>query len=147
MIDNTTRTYELADIGNRFIALIVDIIVVGAIGGIFGISVDFVGGSALGILLWAGYQWYFLTRHNGQTLGKMLMNIRVIKMDGSPIADADALLRYFGYLVGSFVVMLGFIWALFDPDNQGWHDKLAKTYVVKVPQTERKRKNDTITVR
>ncbi|MBI5649101.1 MAG: RDD family protein [Chloroflexi bacterium] len=30
-----------------------------------------------------------------------------------------------------FVFALGFIWILFDTDKQGWHDKIAGTYVVK----------------
>jgi hypothetical protein len=39
-------------------------------------------------------------------------------------------LRYVGYLVSAIVVSLGFIWILFDSKRQGWHDKIAKTYVV-----------------
>ncbi|GAB4512998.1 MAG: RDD family protein [Anaerolineae bacterium] len=138
------KTYELADVSTRFFALLIDSIIVSVVAGIFGISTDFVGGSILGIIFWAGYEWYFLTRHNGQTPGKMLLNLRVVKIDGSPIDDADAILRYMGYLVGSAIIMLGFIWAFFDSNRQGWHDKLAKTYVVKAG--EEKRKNTTVTI-
>jgi hypothetical protein len=41
-------------------------------------------------------------------------------------------LRYVGYLVSGIVMSLGFIWILFDRKRQGWHDKLARTYVVGV---------------
>jgi uncharacterized RDD family membrane protein YckC len=29
---------------------------------------------------------------------------------------------------------LGFLWVLRDPERQGWHDRIAGTYVVKVPR-------------
>lgn len=127
-----TETHELADIGTRFIALVIDSIILGIIGGIFGASGNAGLGGVISFLIGAGYQWYFLTQQNGQTPGKMLMNIRVIKTDGTPISDAEAVLRFIGYYINSVVIMLGWIWAFFDDNNQGWHDKIAKTYVVKV---------------
>jgi uncharacterized RDD family membrane protein YckC len=30
-----------------------------------------------------------------------------------------------------FGIPIGFIWAAFDKNKQGWHDKMAGTYVVK----------------
>lgn len=141
------RVYELADMGDRFIALIIDSIIISILGGIIGAGSGnlFTGGSAIGFLIGVGFQWYFLTQNNGQTPGKIMMNIRVIKVDGTPISDADAVLRYVGYLVNSPVLMLGWIWAFIDSNNQGWHDKLAKTYVVKLTNEEkvkRKAKNN-----
>lgn len=128
-----SRTYQLADIGERFIALIIDSIILGIVGGMLGAGGGhfFVGGGILSFILGAGYQWYFLTRQNGQTPGKMVMNLRVIKTDGTRISDAEAVLRYVGYLINSPFLMLGWIWALLDANNQGWHDKIASTYVVK----------------
>jgi len=127
----SVQTYELAGTTERFIALVIDSIVFSIIGGLIGLNVDLIGGGLVSIVLGAGYQWYFLTQHNGQTIGKMIMGLRVIKVDGTPISDSDALLRYVGYFIGLTVLMLGFIWAIFDENNQGWHDKLARTYVVK----------------
>ena len=129
------RTYELAPISDRLFALIIDSLVVGFIGGIIGVGGNALwGGGVLGFILGAGYQWYFLTQQSGQTPGKMLMNIRVIKANGTPISDTDAVLRYVGYLINSAVVMIGWIWAFFDGKNQGWHDKIVGTYVVKAEQ-------------
>jgi len=129
-----TRTYQLADIGERFIALIIDSLILGMVGGMIGAGGGnlIFGGSFVGFILGAAYQWYFLTRQNGQTPGKMVMNLRVVKTDGAPISDAEAVLRYVGYLINSPILMLGWIWALIDANNQGWHDKIASTYVVKV---------------
>ncbi len=122
--------YELADVSTRFIALIIDGIIISIItGALTGIGGTFGGG--LGILIDLAYYWYFWTRNNGQSPGKMVMNIRVIKVDGSPLQDADAIIRFIGYIINSPLLLLGWIWAIFDADNQGWHDKLAGTYVVK----------------
>ena len=135
-----SRTYELADISERFIALLIDGIIVSIVGGVIGVGgAGFGGGSVLGFIVGVGYQWYFLTQQNGQTPGKMMMNLRVIKTDGTPISDAEAVLRYVGYYINN-IFMLGWIWALFDSNNQGWHDKIASTYVVKVSDVEKNKR-------
>ncbi len=128
----SNKTYDLADIGTRFVAILIDGLIQGVItGALFGIGRT--AGGGLGIIITLAYNWYFWTRNNGQTPGKSLMNIRVIKADGTPITDADAIVRAIGYYISGLVLGLGYIWAIFDANNQAWHDHLAKTYVVKVP--------------
>ncbi|MDX1994507.1 MAG: RDD family protein [bacterium] len=141
-----TRSYELADIGERFIALFLDSMLVGIVGGFFGAASNWWGAGIVGFLVGALYQWYCLTQRNGQTLGKQLMGLRVIKTDGSAINDAEAVLRFVGYYINSAILMLGWIWALFDKENRGWHDLIANTYVIKVrseniDMVDMKRKN------
>ena len=68
----------------------------------------------------------------GATPGKMVMGLRVVRRDGSAIDGSVAALRYVGYIVSSIPIGLGFLWVLWDPDHEGWHDKLAGTRVVKV---------------
>jgi uncharacterized RDD family membrane protein YckC len=70
----------------------------------------------------------------GQTLGKMVMNIRVIRPDGSNVTFAVAFIRYLGYIVSAIPLFFGFIWIAFDKQKQGFHDKIAGTFVVIVPQ-------------
>ena len=41
------------------------------------------------------------------------------------------IVRYIGYTVNTVVFGIGWIWAAFDKDKQGWHDKLAGTVVIK----------------
>ncbi|MEQ8673258.1 MAG: RDD family protein [Aggregatilineales bacterium] len=138
------QTFELADIvSERLIALIIDSVIVGVVGNIFGIGggAGFLGGGLLSFIIGAAYQWYFLTQQNGQTPGKMIMNIRVIKTDGTKISDADAILRFIGYYIDTAFIALGWFWAFIDSENQGWHDKIAKTYVVKVDKAAEKLKN------
>jgi uncharacterized RDD family membrane protein YckC len=57
-----------------------------------------------------------------------------VRVDGNPLSFADALVRA---LVGIFSIAIAFIgalWMLRDPESQTWHDKVAGTYVVKVPR-------------
>lgn len=124
--------YDLADVGTRLIALIVDAIILGVISWLIGLVIgDNNTGGLVGFAIGVGYQWYFLTTQNGQTPGKKMLGIRVIKANGAPLTFVDVLVRYIGYFINSAILMLGWIWALFDADNQGWHDKLAGTYVVR----------------
>lgn len=133
---NETHSFELSGNATRLLALLIDGILIGMVGGFFGLNLSVVNGlesGAISLLFGALYQWYFLTRHDGQTPGKMLMGIQVIKTDGTKISDADAVIRYVGYVISYTVVLIGFIWAFFDPKNQTWHDKLANTYVIRKP--------------
>jgi uncharacterized RDD family membrane protein YckC len=143
-MQNAATTYELAGMGNRFVAFVIDYLVLGMLSFVLLLLIgsdDMPLGQLLvfDILATLAYNWYFWTQKNGQTPGKRLMNIRVIKGDGSPISNNDALVRVFGYYVGRLALWLGFIWALFDAHNQAWHDKMANTYVIAVPAAERKK--------
>jgi uncharacterized RDD family membrane protein YckC len=128
-------TYELADISTRFIAFAIDGIILGIITSAL-VGVGRTAGGGLGFIIQAGYYWYFWTRNDGQSPGKSIMGIKVIKADGTPIEDADAIVRVIGYYLSFVIVFLGFIAAINDPEHQGWHDKLAHTYVVIAPKKE-----------
>jgi uncharacterized RDD family membrane protein YckC len=69
----------------------------------------------------------------GQTPGKMIAGIKIIRTDSSPLDWSHAVLRYFGYIVCCLTIFIGFIWIAFDERKQGLHDKIADTYVVKLP--------------
>ena len=69
----------------------------------------------------------------GQTPGKMLLGIKVIRTDSSPLTLGHAFLRYLGYVASALTFCIGFIWVAFDERKQGLHDKIADTYVVKLP--------------
>ena len=121
---------QLADTGTRLLAIFIDGIILGIITGLlFGT----VGDSSwlIGFVMTLVYNWFFWTRWNGQTPGKRLLKIRVVKADGSDIRSTDALIRATGYYLNSLVIMIGWIWALFDEQKRGWHDILAGTIVVK----------------
>lgn len=137
--------YELAGVFERLLAITIDTIISGIIA-----SALFLGSQGslgfLGFVIVGAYNWYFWTRNDGQTPGKAIVGIRVIKADGTPISDVDAIMRYIGYHVSGFLFGLGYLWALWDPNRQTWHDKIANTYVVKKGQRviREKRKTDEI---
>jgi uncharacterized RDD family membrane protein YckC len=66
----------------------------------------------------------------GQTPGKLLMGVRIARTNGKPLTIGRALLRYLGYWLSAIPLGLGFFWVLVDDQRQGWHDKLADTYVI-----------------
>jgi uncharacterized RDD family membrane protein YckC len=62
----------------------------------------------------------------------MVMGTKVVTVrDGGSIGVTMALVRLFGYLVNFAILGLGFLWIIWDKDKQGWHDKFARTYVVR----------------
>ena len=90
------------------------------------------------VLLGALYFVLCWTFAKGQTIGKRLVAIRVVKEDGRPLEIMDSILRVIGYYISSLFFSLGFIWVLFDAKKQGWHDKIAHTLVVKTDQKPKK---------
>ncbi len=70
---------------------------------------------------------------NGQTIGKRAMGIQVVNLSGAPMTFGSNFGRnIFGYFLSSFILGLGFFWALFDSNRQTWHDKLMNTVVIKL---------------
>jgi len=77
--------------------------------------------------------FYFTWFHGitGQTIGKRILGLKVIRTTGEPVNPGMAFLRWVGYIVSSMIFYLGFIWIAFDKKKQGWHDKIAGTIVIK----------------
>ena len=83
---------------------------------------------------------FFLTmwvNFEGATPGKKLMAIKITKVDGSKVTYPVAFIRYIGYLLSAFVIMLGYLWIIWDKKKQGWHDKIAGTVVIKTNEQPR----------
>jgi uncharacterized RDD family membrane protein YckC len=68
--------------------------------------------------------------HGGQTLAMKTWRIKVMNVDGSSLNFRGALLRYLLAIVGLGAGGVGLWWALFDPDRQFLHDRLARTRLV-----------------
>ncbi len=67
----------------------------------------------------------------GQTLGKRALGIRVIDYrTGGSIGYPRALLRLVVEYISGLVVLLGYLWMLWDREKQTWHDKAAGSVVV-----------------
>jgi uncharacterized RDD family membrane protein YckC len=64
----------------------------------------------------------------------MLLNIKVLRGDGTRVTAGYSLLRFLGYVVCGLTLGIGFLWIAFDSRKQGIHDKIADTVVVKLPE-------------
>ncbi len=66
------------------------------------------------------------------TLGKHLLGMRVVTERYTAVTPSQAMWRFTWKYLSAFLLMLGFIWVIFDPKKQAWHDKLAHTYVIEI---------------
>jgi uncharacterized RDD family membrane protein YckC len=86
-------------------------------------------GAGVGMLIGFAYYVGMLCAF-GQTLGKMALGIRVVGPDGGkPVFWRAAVREIIGKLISAFLFCLGYLWMLWDSEQQTWHDKLAGTHV------------------
>jgi uncharacterized RDD family membrane protein YckC len=118
----------------RFVASLLDGIILGIAGGIIGaiLNESENGGTVVSILLGIAYYTY-LEGTSGQTLGKKALGIRVVSLEGGgSIGFGRAFIRYIGRIVSAIPLLLGYLWMLWDKEKQTWHDKFAGSVVVPV---------------
>lgn len=142
---SVSANLEYVGFWKRLLAYFVDALILGLVGGGMGFYVNISAGNTTGglagemtwlqsfisFIVGAGYYIFFWVNQNGQTLGNRLLAIRVIREDNQPFDVGTGVVRYIGYLLSTVALFLGFIWVAFDSKKQGWHDKIAKTVVVK----------------
>ena len=73
-------------------------------------------------------------KFKGTTVGVIVCNLRVVRLDGREMDWTTAIVRALGCFLSIAVAGLGFIWIVFDPERQSWHDKIAGTVVVRAPR-------------
>ena len=66
----------------------------------------------------------------GQTPGKAIMGVKIVTINGKKLSLLRSTIRLFGYLVDILTLAIGFLWILIDDRRMGFHDKIARTYVV-----------------
>ncbi len=123
----------------RLVAAIVDGIILGVVNGLISL-VSPMGGTAWGLPLLVGsgnlvinllYYWLFIGL-KGQTPGKMLVGVKVVDAQGRGPGIWKAFLREIpGKIVSTVFLFIGYLWIAFDGKKQGWHDKIAGTFVVR----------------
>lgn len=131
----------------RVLAYIVDSVALFAISFVLGLAVGFTaaaiggdpqGAGAANIATLIGYvialvyfPYFWSHAGNGRTVGMRLFGLKVVRTDGSDLTATQAVIRLVGWFVASLPLLIGLIWVAFDKDKQGWHDKIASTYVIK----------------
>lgn len=120
-----------ASFRDRLAAFVLDVILVSVAVGVLELAGP--GGDRRFLLLLLAYHVGFWT-WKGTTVGGIILQLRLVRVNGEPLRFVDALVRGLSSILSLVVVGLGALWILFDPERQAWHDKVAATYVVKVPR-------------
>jgi uncharacterized RDD family membrane protein YckC len=142
---------EVANVGSRTLAILADIALCGLVllsvyTVTFLVSRDVaadwvtqLGSGALQIVLILaifGFQWVYFNLFewlwNGQTPGKRLLHLRVIKMDGAPVSWIDVFLRNIARPIDTFGPMglIGLLMIFISRKAQRLGDLMARTLVI-----------------
>jgi len=116
----------------RFVAMIIDILIV-AIGGGIVTSIAHFGGFILSLCGPWLYEAFMLSSEWQATVGKRAMNLAVTGLDGGRISFARATGRHFAKYVSACLLGAGFVIAAFTEKKQALHDIIAGTLVINKP--------------
>lgn len=142
-MEETTDNVVYSGFWRRFAAFLIDMVIVSLVILIlsatmgFSVGIGGVGGpgaSALGILIaivapwlyWAGME---SSKHQA-TIGKMALGMAVTDQFNNRISFLRASARYYGKILSSMTLLIGFIMAGFTQRKQALHDMLAGSLVV-----------------
>lgn len=136
-------TLRVVGFWNRFFAFIIDLLVIAMSSQIFfrlvwpsGLETttvkSFILINSLFPGIWGSLYFVLMTMYFGQTLGKMIMGIKVVRKDGHPLSWLTVIMRevagrILAQLLGTY---LGYLVCAFHPRKQGLSDILGDTYVV-----------------
>ncbi|WP_135303306.1 RDD family protein [Haloarcula amylovorans] len=139
----TPRTLHIASWDDRFLAWLIDVILVGAIlaglgevanvfsllTGSLSVTTPFAGLNGLGLFVY----WTVLEGYQGQSAGKMVMNIAITDERGDPIDYVTAAIESFGK---AFLLPLDLIigWLAYEEEGLRLFNKLSSTIVVETDE-------------
>ena len=134
---------QYAGFWKRFVAALLDGIILYILGALIGGFFGFLYGATLrttegiqnisvilGIVI--GWLYYALSESSFKqaTLGKQAMGIIVTDLDGKRISFGRATGRHFGKIISSLILGIGYIMAAFTEKKQALHDIMAGCLVV-----------------
>jgi len=109
--------------------------------GVTGLIVSFLLATLLFVLAALLYQPLVLARTNGQTVGKRVVSIRVVRADGRPMDLGTAVLREVVFksivlgvaasFTGGIAYLVDWLWPFVDAQNRALHDFPVDTRVVR----------------
>jgi uncharacterized RDD family membrane protein YckC len=85
----------------------------------------------ISIVVAAAYEVYFVSTR-GATIGKIVLGLKIIRADGSPVPAGLALGRYFAQWLSGAILLIGYIMAGFDSQKRALHDRICETRVIHV---------------
>ena len=134
---------KIAYWGERFVAWLIDVIILGLVVGLLGLITWFGFGS---FSWWSGWPswvpffnwsgivyflyWFLMDGAYGQSLGKMIMHLRVARLDGSRMNIGQAALESVGK---AFILPLDILlgWILYPRRRQRLFNYLSETIVIR----------------
>ncbi|HEY9740352.1 MAG TPA: RDD family protein [Coleofasciculaceae cyanobacterium] len=133
---------QYADFGKRFLAALLDGVILAIISILIGIVVGIVlsvinndtlanlVGNLVGIVI--GWLYYAIQESSPKqaTLGKQALEIVVTDLNGKRISFVKATIRYFSKFLSTLILLIGYIMAAFTEKKQALHDIIAGTLVV-----------------
>jgi uncharacterized RDD family membrane protein YckC len=140
----TFPEYQGRLLPSRVAAGVVDFAIVGLIYSIFviatwfqmpeGLAIDkqIAGVYAVGFFVLVAVYFFLFMISASQTPGMKQRQLIAVTQDGAPLTPPHACMRGFGYLVSIVPLMLGFLWALIDPEHLTWADKVSGTYIKRI---------------
>lgn len=157
---NVTIEYELASLGERILAMLIDLAVV--VGGYMILlsivlafmdmiwaehSMTFMSGAAL-TMIFISYHFLFEFLGHGQSLGKRVLSIQVVRLDGDDVTAGDYMLRTMFYFVDLFSSggVLGGLLISSTPKRQRFGDMAAGTAIIKLHSLNRFNLSDILNI-
>ncbi|WP_298997767.1 RDD family protein [Flagellimonas sp. S174] len=140
---NVNLDYKIVGIGERIVAFLID----GLILYMYAILINLIGDAisyvyedswtqrGLMALIFLPAMFYSLLMHsifNGRTVGKMLLKMRVVRVDGTPVHWSNYLVRWMLRLVDIWIFLgsIGILSILFSERRQRVGDAAAGTVVI-----------------
>ena len=125
-IASEVLSFPRASFWERLGAAFLDVIVVSILGSL-------VGGPPQAFLVVLAYfagMWAW----KGTTVGGVVLNLKVVRLDDKPVTFTVALVRGLAAAFSVIVLFLGFLWMIWDREKQTWHDKISGTVVIRLPR-------------
>jgi uncharacterized RDD family membrane protein YckC len=142
----------------RFVALIIDAIILTVVGMIVGLPIRMLLGVSavsvaqtqdpnqvmamlpammgmigvsllINLVVGVSYDVWFVS-HKGGTIGKLALGLQIINLDGSRLSVGQAFGRYFAKILSAIILYIGFIMAGLDPEKRALHDRICNTLVI-----------------
>lgn len=124
--------YPRAGFWERMGAAFLDLVIVGILSGVAGNFLDRVMPAYVLFVTLAYFAGMWAWK--GSTVGGVVLSLKVVRLDNGPVTFPVALVRGLGAALSAVVFFLGFLWIAWDPEKQGWHDRIAGTVVIRLPR-------------
>ncbi len=144
-VRNGARKSIYANFGMRLGAYIIDVVILNFAGLIFLLLFSAVflrtpyytlsGVYFLLYVLMVVFSWFYYALFESSELqatpGKMLLRLKVVDMNHNRIDFGRASGRFFGKILSSFILLIGYFMVLWTDYRQALHDQLANTLIIR----------------